>query len=380
MGLKAMTTIENTGATVGNTVDAFQILRDIKRIRKSGDLTNSEISLLEYYICFTKKQDWQPGQRPVVWQSLTKTALQLGISDRQVQRLEASLIKKGYAVHENDGSGNYKRFGYRDRLTGDIVRACGINLAPLSHKHVFVLQQIEVQEQHDQDWLTTKGRISRFRAQINRLLKTAPCPALANAYQAILKPIRAYMSLEALNALLKQHKALYDDIQALFEGLIGDNDQEKSSSDDTNVVYIQSTNTPKSSKEDCNGLAKECNQSSGLSGNTENITENQLIKASSTRFKESFAAKQGGFWARYIETAYEFLDEIGISRRMWKRACNGMSREAAAIMVMLIDEKISDGQKIHNPSAYLNGKLKNALTGKLNLTGSIIGALDRQKI
>ena len=46
------------------------------------------IQLLDYYFAFTRDADWEQGSRPVVYQSLAKTALDLSVTERQVQRLE----------------------------------------------------------------------------------------------------------------------------------------------------------------------------------------------------------------------------------------------------------------------------------------------------
>ncbi|MFO1022740.1 MAG: hypothetical protein U0903_18895 [Planctomycetales bacterium] len=46
------------------------------------------IQLLDYYFAFTRDADWERGSRPVVYQSLAKTALDLSVTERQVQRLE----------------------------------------------------------------------------------------------------------------------------------------------------------------------------------------------------------------------------------------------------------------------------------------------------
>jgi hypothetical protein len=42
------------------------------------------IQLLDYYVVFTQDQDWQEGARPIVYQSLYKTALDFGVGERQI--------------------------------------------------------------------------------------------------------------------------------------------------------------------------------------------------------------------------------------------------------------------------------------------------------
>ena len=49
------------------------------------------IQLLDYYMAFTQDQDWKKGATPIVYQCIAKTALNMGVSERQIQRLEAAL-------------------------------------------------------------------------------------------------------------------------------------------------------------------------------------------------------------------------------------------------------------------------------------------------
>ena len=110
-------------------VNRYDLLLLVKRIGKQAGFTPRMIALLDYYMAFTKDYDWKQGSSPVVYQSLSKTALDLGISERQVQRLEQSLFETG-ALTWND-SGNHRRYGKRDD-SGRIMYAYGVDLTPLA--------------------------------------------------------------------------------------------------------------------------------------------------------------------------------------------------------------------------------------------------------
>ena len=89
------------------------------------------INLLDYYMAFTRDLDWEEGSSPIVYQSLSRTALDLGVSERQIQKLEKALFEVG-AITWND-SGNHRRYGQRCQETGRINYAYGVDLTPLAY-------------------------------------------------------------------------------------------------------------------------------------------------------------------------------------------------------------------------------------------------------
>jgi replication initiation protein RepC len=96
-------------------------------------------------MAYTRDIDWEEGSRPIVYQSLTRTALDLGISERQVQTLEKLLFERG-AITWND-SGNLRRYGVRDEKTGKILYAYGVDLTPLAYlERVAELSRLKLKE------------------------------------------------------------------------------------------------------------------------------------------------------------------------------------------------------------------------------------------
>lgn len=102
----------------------YDLLLLVKRAGRSAGFSSRMIQLLDYYMAFTRDADWEEGARPIVYQSLAKTSLDLGVSERQVQRLEQGLFALG-AITWND-AGNHRRYGQRCANSGKILYAFGV--------------------------------------------------------------------------------------------------------------------------------------------------------------------------------------------------------------------------------------------------------------
>jgi replication initiation protein RepC len=90
------------------------------------------VHALDWLFRFTQPQDWQTGHRPIVWPSAAMQQEALGLSERQVRRVNGALIEFGLVTMRDSPNG--KRYGYRDP-TGHIVEAYGFDLSPLAARH-----------------------------------------------------------------------------------------------------------------------------------------------------------------------------------------------------------------------------------------------------
>lgn len=100
-------------------INRYDLLLLVKRIGKQAGFSSKMVQLLDHYMAFTRDCDWEEGARPVVFQSQIKTALELGVTERQIQRLEQALFQAG-AITWND-SGNHRRYGQRCAEAGRIL-------------------------------------------------------------------------------------------------------------------------------------------------------------------------------------------------------------------------------------------------------------------
>jgi hypothetical protein len=193
----------------------YDLLRLVKKVGRLYGFSPRMIELLDYYMAFTREIDWQEGGRPIVYQSLSKTALDLGVSERQIQKLEKLLFEQG-ALTWND-SGNHRRYGQRDEKTGVILYAYGVDLTPLAALRAELELKLLQKEEHDRLWMETKRQISWYRRQIKALFgeiesregASIDLREFEHAYNEIGGQIRTHMNLETLYDLLGQHKSLH---------------------------------------------------------------------------------------------------------------------------------------------------------------------------
>ena len=412
----------------------YDLLVLVKRVGKAAGFTARMTELLDYYMAFTRDVDWEQGSRPIVYQSLAKTALDLGVSERQVQRLEQLLFEAG-ALTWND-SGNHRRYGQRDPQSGKILYAFGVDLTPLAYLQSALQAKLEEKQLYDQAWLKTKRDISGARRSIKALiaeleLEEQGTQDYDSAYKRICQPIRTYMDLQSLRELLGKHKellnTLYDAINTHKEQEVTDSNDSRMASkasckDDIEVInyntsthkLINKLNTPisDSSCSDKRNSFQEQVTDDGepkmqsyegserpekakvlygskehdkealiLNTGLQHITLKQALNACSDRFRAQIPLKDNALsWDDMIETAYKLKSELHVSQKSWAQACELLGRTGAAICLLLTDQAtIREENRVLKPGAYFNAMINRARAGDLHLHNSIFGLLERDQ-
>lgn len=408
---------------LNENVSRFKALRLIKQAGKIAGFTAELVELLEYYLVRTQDIDWTKDNQPICYQTVTATAQDLGISERQVWNREKALHNLG-ALTWND-SGNQKRYGMRDKETGAIKYAFGVDLSPLAALLPALERAIEQKKILQQLRDDEKRKITGLRAKIRALLNEATqydelqdfVETITAEYKKISHSIRSYHSLEEMKTLKEQHQLTVSALLETLEGVVSSANSTGSSVDNSVNVsvnntsmdaidfrHIQSTTPLKSDKSDYsspqdNGLQEgvaalsvtnredreggKDGKDVGASG-TElqngHITTKQVLNAASERFRENIPFSPGSRmgWDDLVEAAYALLPTLKINKSAWGDACNVMGRSYAAIAVMIIDQKMQDPEtQIRNPGGYLRAMTTRALKGELNLHGSVFGLLKK---
>lgn len=410
-------------------VDRYYLLKLVERVGKGAGFTPRMVDLLSYYLRFTRETDWEEGSRPIVYQSLSKTALDFGISERQIQKLENALFETG-ALTWHD-SGNHRRFGQRCPKTGKILYAYGVELTPLAELEERLTELLDEKEAHARAWMETKRQVSFYRRQIKALTAEAQemssiCPEaikeIEEHYQTIAVQIRTHISLPRLQELLAKHRELFLQTKELVEE--GDkiappcvSTEESASTSEEKFAHYNATNQFPSNKFDTgraspNRLARgigredrdpkttEVNEESQQvqrrgrlpqpspsqeesSQNSEagQITLNQVVNASSSRFREHLPARSSSTSEHdLIEAAYQMREQLQISKGSWSRACGAMGRMGAAICLLLTDQAaLRQVQPVRVPGAYFNAMVTRSQKGELHLKRSIFAQLKREE-
>ena len=384
----------------------YDLLLLVKRVGKLGGFTPRMIQLLDYYMAFTRDCDWEEGgSGAIVYQSLTRTALDLGVSERQIQRLEKALFDIG-AMTWND-SGNHRRYGSRCKVTGRILFGFGVDLTPLASLKNHLQEKLEEKKLYEAAWMETKRQISWYRAQIRGLLVEfweEGASAIAH-YEKIAFPIRTQESLNNLRTLLAAHKSLHSQLLKEIETeeiprLNVNQSSNESSTGERNVAHKQNTNKPPSNKldTDCRPVAN-CIQERELQhseprtdrasvdplGNIliaaglDKVTLKQVLNAGSERFRSRIPIPNRPMNANdLVEAAFLLKSELHISQKSWAEACQTVDRLGATVCLMLTDQatqRLID--PVRKPAAYFRALIRRAESRELNLHASVMTILKR---
>ena len=415
-------------AGLESDVNRYDLLLLVKRIGKQAGFTPRMIALLDYYMAFTKDHDWTRGSSPVVYQSLSKTALDLGISERQVQRLEQSLFEAG-ALSWND-SGNHRRYGKRDDA-GRILYAYGVDLTPLAYLKDALQSKLQEKQLTDAAWMDTKRQISYYRGQIRAVMcemellqmdgqgdYTAIIDDLQSRYEPISLQIRTHLSLEDVRGLLASHKELHAIALAAVDSSSVDKSlktsqetKQMSPTNDSDDVHYNSTIKKQSDKSDTSrdkprGFQESSNKPQVLHTQTsrpavtpakaeekfseseelvlatglQHITLKQALNASSERFRDHMPMHNRPMcWNDFVEAAYKLKSELSISQNSWANACAILGRNGAAICLLLTDQAQQREHKpVYKTGAYFNAMINRAKEGELHLHNSVFGILKKE--
>lgn len=425
-------TIRSTQQEEGDlleTADRYHLLKLVERVGKGAGFTPRMIDLLAYYLRFTRECDWEEGARPVVYQSLSKTALDIGVSERQIQKLEKALSEVGALTWRD--SGNLRRYGQRCPQSGKILYAFGVDLSPLAEREEELTQLLEEKEAYARSWMEAKRQISFYRRQVKALLAEAveqpktshlEVAKLEESYQAIAIQIRTHLKLSRLQTMIVEHRELYLAARALAEqgrSVAQDcaqteketrkNEEKFAHNKDTNQIPFNKLNTSRaapnrlargrkgefsSSKEpssptDSSSAQRRAGQSQPHSTPTKTsqgsgagkISLNQILNASSSRFREYLPHTLNTVNEYHLVDAADRLrTTLEISKGSWSRACQTMGRVGAAICLMLTDQAaLREINPARIPGAYFNALIKRSQSGELNLKPAIFALLKRQE-
>lgn len=397
-------------------VDRFYALKLIKKAGRDAGFNPELVQLLEYYLIRTNPVDWTEGNQPLCYQAVTTTAHDLDISERQVRNREKALNILGALTWED--SGNFKRFGVRDKESGQILYAFGVDMSPLAALIPSLEEKVQEKAEYKAAWNEKKRKISGYRARIRALLAesllhkelTDIATTFQDEYDQVAYTIRTYHSLVSLEELAGKHQLIYQSLSEALEKATAARDKLKntevtSAREEEDCRHIHSTTLKESDKSDYSSRSDIAFQESvadpltgksqGSAGGedvkeeetstvrtgADNITLKQVLGASSERFKDHLSLKENTLhWDDIVEAAHSLLPELKINKSAWWLACEVMGRYSAAIAVMVIDQKAQDEEDpVHNPGGYLRAMTTKAKKGELNLQGSVWGFLKRER-
>jgi replication initiation protein RepC len=389
----------------------------VKRVGAHIGLKAGDMLLLDTLGAFTQAQDWEEGQRPIVWASNSYLMEQTGFSLSALKRHARRLAEIGVIAFKDSPNG--KRWGHRD-ADGRIIEAYGFDLSPLSaraeefeHLHAELQAERELCQRLKRQITVARRMIrARIEAAQGGALR-GPWTQLSSLFEDLLDRLpRRNMASEALARLLEWFKELQERVEAtylkavraddLVENIPGTTEQglQKTQEMDPREVisepHILITN--QLNPVTCN--RSETEQAAGVVPNAppEEQVDSELEDwVAETRKKRgaaldlptvmqacpefaSWARNLGGYlkdWGDLHRVAGQLRPMISVSEHAWNVAQDRLGPQIATAALVLTFDKYCAGE-VASPGGYLRGMVEKAEAGELHLERSFYGRLSGQ--
>jgi len=378
----------------------------------------SALDHLMWLIRHTRVMDWEPGNRAVVYKSVSDTAAERQVTARQIYNYEQAIAEAfGLRV---ELAYNRRRYGQRDQETGRVVIAFGIELTEL-RRALPVLRQAKAEiDAVNERRRTLKRNLAVVRGRVRKLadavfshgdaarIDTAreiaeavkgrvdDCTSIRELEKRIVAADRAVKDLEAL---LLQGKTCGSDVKISDTSEINfrpidptldlQTDYKSGCSPNgditagkpTRAVRVETrpgglsgnsaARTPREPDQDFAGLAYVPPEETGA----RRISARMAVKVASPRFLAHFSLEPRQPTPEdVVDAAKELLPDLGISRAAWRYACQIVGPYPAALCVLVTDRATTE-RSISRPGGYFRSMAKRALSGELALDRSIFGFL-----
>jgi len=388
----------------------------VKRVGAYIGLKAGDMMLLDTLGAFTQAQDWEEGQRPIVWASNAYLMEQTGFSLSALKRHARRLAEIGVISFQDSPNG--KRWGRRD-AEGRIVEAYGFDLSPLSAR-VEEFEELHAELQAERELCQRlKRQITVARRMIRARIEAAvgsalrgPWTQFTSLFEDLLDRLpRRHEASEQLERLLAWFKALQERVEAAYLKATQPKDTVENSTETTPQVsqktqemnptevifgpHILITNqlnpvtSNSSEKEEPAGMVPNAQPEDQVDKELEDWVAEVRKKRTALDLPTimqacpefaSWARNMGGFlkdWGDLHRVAGQLRPMIGVSEHAWNVAQDRLGKQVATAAFALVFEKHSAGE-VASPGGYLRGMVEKAGAGELHLERSFYGRLSGQ--
>ena len=385
----------------------------VKRVVAHIGLKAGDMLLLDTLGAFTQAQDWEEGQRPIVWASNAYLMEQTGFSLSALKRHARRLAEIGVISFKDSPNG--KRWGRRD-AEGRIIEAYGFDLSPLSARveefealHAeLVAERALCQRLKRQITVARRMIRARIEAAVSSALR-GPWTQFASLFEELLDRLpRRHEASEQLARLLAWFQELQECVEATYlkatevaepvedtretKEQVPEKTQEMNPREVISGPHILTTNQ-------LDPVTRNSSENEEIAGVVPNARpEDQVDRAleewvAEVRKKRaaldlptvmqacpefaSWARNMGGFlkdWGDLHRVAGQLRPMIGVSEHAWNVAQDHLGKQAATAALALVFEKHCAGE-VSSPGGYLRGMVEKAGAGELNLERSFYGRL-----
>ncbi|WP_353476623.1 plasmid replication protein RepC (plasmid) [Salipiger sp. H15] len=364
------------------SVDKWQVLRDLTAARRSFDLSDRDITLLQALLSFHPEARLD-GSQPLVIHPSNETicARANGMPDSTMRRHLARLVSAGLLVRRDSPNG--KR--YARRVAGGKI-AFGFDLRPLLHRASEIASRAEEARALEDEIKALRETVSLLRRDLAALAdlgrietpRAAPWDAFSDLAQLTARDLRRKLDLETL---LRIEATLRDALlraARVFEVETA----EMSSSDARNEQHQQ-----KSQKELLDSESPETEPVIELAvvAPGETVTAMEAEKRAAPppplRLVLSTCSEIAVFtpdpihdWHGLIRATEKIRPMTGISDSAWTDAKSAMGPEQAAATLCAMLQRFSE---IRNPGGYIRHLTRKAREGSFSPTRMVL-SLDKR--
>ena len=388
----------------------------LKRVGAHIGLKAGDMVLLDTLGAFTQAQDWEEGQRPIVWASNAYLMGQTGFSLSALKRHSRRLAEIGVISFQDSPNG--KRWGRRN-VEGRIIEAYGFDLSPMAARvrefeklHAKLLAERERCQRLKREITVARRMIrARIEAAITSALR-GPWAQFTSLFDELLHrlPNRSEPS-EKLTQLLDWFKELQEQVEAAYLNatevvqtvenkfetkakeskkplemdprevnfephilITNQLDYVTSNSSTTKIVYALVPGSQLGDQVD-----KDLKKWGSEMRSKPTVLNLPTVLQACPEFA-SWARDMGGFlqdWGDLHRVAGQLRPMIGVSEHAWNVAQDRLGKQVATAAFALVFEKHSAGE-VASPGGYLRGMINKAGCGELHLERSFYGRLNGQ--
>ncbi len=387
-----------------------QYLAAFKDAAPSLSCSGSMILTIDWLFRFTRPQDWQPGQSPIVWPSAALQQEFLGLSASQIKVINRRLIDAGLILMRD--SPNRKRFGTRDR-EGRIVEAYGFDLSPLRARHSEFRRIAQEAKDRRVQIAQQRRRYSALRTEARSLLEQyqqklspgSPGEGINDAwaiYEAIIttfkrSPNRLHEAIAAMAGLIELvEKAIIRESERMEQAESPSASAPEPSShpplpeepgrpetsprqpENRPHQYIYETAIePFGTTVVAHGkvVRRPEIRTRGTTGDHDDEPSTTVTPAEIGRLVpelEQITGRTPRSWDDVLVGADALRKRHGIPDSIWGDACLQLGRPKAAIAIAVLSSK-PDNHFVRSRSAYFRAMLQRARSGELHLDRSVWG-------
>ena len=315
----------------------FTLLNMLDRLRHQLGLGKGEIAYLRFAFTRFSPQDFARGHICAIWYKVGRLADELGLSPRQICRIEAALERLGFILRT--ARHNRSRDGRRAE-DGRIAAAWGINFAPLIERAVEIRRLSQAAARRTERLKEDRARVTALIREIRDL----DCAEALSAARAVLPRLRVSEigAREKLETVISALEAVLAD----FSAPIGRTSPSAAADENVRPDTKKKTNI------------KTCSEALP----TPQTTPAQLCLLTSDGLREVIRLYASALdpgrvpgWRAIAMAARDRAMEHGVPAGDWQRNCDLLGEERASLCLMLVDRNVErrDRYRVRNlPKAF----------------------------